>query len=118
MVSALSEAFNNIVIHAYPRKAKSDDKPAKSKASESATKRTITVEADVKDGKLRVLLKDYGLSMDPSVIPSPNLASLPENGMGLFIVRAFVDQFDYRAGKPNVWTLVKTLPQNKNLSAN
>ena len=97
MVSALSEAFNNIVIHAYADGAIGN----------------ITIEADTEDYQLHVRLLDFGSSMDPGETSPPNLASLPENGMGLFIVRAFVDEFEYQAGKPNVWSLKKRLPNRR-----
>jgi len=93
MVSALSEAFNNIVIHAYADGASGD----------------VIIEADVVADTMHVRLMDFGSSMAPDFIPPPP-ARLPENGMGLFIVRAFVDEFDYTAGTPNVWSLKKALP--------
>ena len=95
MVSALSEAFNNIVIHAYAGREPGD----------------VIIEADVEADVLHVKLMDYGSSLDPDTVQPPDLDALPEHGMGLFILQAFVDEFDYTAGSPNVWSLKKSLPR-------
>jgi serine/threonine-protein kinase RsbW len=94
MVSALSEAFNNIAIHAY--------------AGRSAGQ--VLIEADLLDDCLLLQIKDYGASLDRSSVAEPDLDALPEGGMGLFIVRSFVDEFRYEPGTPNLWSLRKYLP--------
>jgi serine/threonine-protein kinase RsbW len=94
IISALSEAFNNIVIHAYKTR-----KP-----------KGIVVETEVKGTTFHLRLYDFGESLVLSEVPEPDLNALPENGMGLFIVRSCVDEFTYTAGSPNVWSLKKNLP--------
>jgi serine/threonine-protein kinase RsbW len=49
---------------------------------------------------------DEGQPFDPSGYQKlPD--SLPEGGMGLFIIRSFVDEVRYVGGPPNTLTLVK-----------
>jgi anti-sigma regulatory factor (Ser/Thr protein kinase) len=94
IVSALSEAFNNIVMHAYGGREPGD----------------VIIEANVEADVLHIRLMDYGQSLDQQSVQPPDLDALPEHGMGLFILRAFVDHFAYKAGSPNVWSLKKILP--------
>src|SRR5207244_9394737 len=93
VVSAVSEAFNNIVLHAY--KGQSDG--------------VVEIEIRTQDDCITVDMRDSGSSFDPTKIPPPDFDSLPESGLGLFIIRAFMD-ISYTPGRPNVLTLTKTLP--------
>lgn len=92
MVSAVGEAFNNIVEHAYADRAG-----------------VARLEIDYDEDGMRVALRDDGKPFDIDAVPDPDLDALPESGMGLFIMRAFVDTVDYRPGPPNVLTLTKRL---------
>jgi serine/threonine-protein kinase RsbW len=92
MVSAVSEAFNNIVIHAYAGR-----EPGR-----------ITVEIELAHGRVVARLFDTGASLEDTSA-QPDLDSLPEGGLGLFIIQSFVDKFDYTPGTPNVWSMVKSL---------
>jgi serine/threonine-protein kinase RsbW len=58
---------------------------------------------------MRVMIKDTGVSYDPCQAIPPDLESLPESGMGIFIMRSFVDEITYVAGSPNILTLFKRL---------
>lgn len=89
-VSAVSEAFNNVVLHAY---AERDGE--------------VAVEIEPTEGALVVRLIDDGKTFDPAVIPAPELETLPEGGMGLYIMREAVDEVAYQAGPPNVLRLTK-----------
>ena len=91
LVSAVGEAFNNIAIHSY----------AGSKSGDVS----ITIDFDKKS--LRVELIDQGHSFDPSQVAVPDFNSLPESGMGMFIIRSFVDEVEYAPGPPNVLALTK-----------
>jgi len=56
-----------------------------------------------------VRLEDWGKVYDPAAyIELPD--ELPERGMGLFIIRSFMDELTYAAGPPNVLTLKKRWP--------
>lgn len=90
LVSAFSEAFNNVVIHGYER----------------AGGKRVDIEARVVSGTIELDLVDEGKPFDPSGYQKlPD--SLPEGGMGLFIIRSFVDEVRYLSGPPNTLTLVK-----------
>jgi serine/threonine-protein kinase RsbW len=90
LVSAFSEAFNNVVIHGYQR----------------APHKRIDIEARLVPSTIELDLVDEGKPFDPSGYQKlPD--SLPEGGMGLFIMRSFVDEIRYVSGPPNTLTLVK-----------
>jgi serine/threonine-protein kinase RsbW len=95
LISACAETFNNIVLHAY---------------GGAAPRRSVQVRLTPEPDGLAIELTDEGLSFDPDSVGPPDLDALPERGMGLFIVRNFVDEFRYTAGPPNVWWLRKRLP--------
>jgi serine/threonine-protein kinase RsbW len=95
VVSAVGEAFNNVAIHAYRD------------LSPGAVE--LTFELDV-DG-ITIHMSDTGKGFEPKTEKLPDLATLPESHMGLYIVRSFMDQVTYRpgngAGSANVLTLSK-----------
>ncbi len=94
VISAFVEAFNNAVIHAY------SGQPAGS----------IDVSLEVGNGRLRVEVRDQGVSFTPESVPEPDLDALPEGGMGLFIIRNFMDDVRYeREESHNVLIMEKTL---------
>jgi len=90
-VSALGEAFNNIAIHGY-----ADGPPGE-----------VVVEISWTHNEIVMQITDTGLSFDPEQVELPDLDALPEGGMGLFIIRSFMDEVDYQSGPPNVLRLVK-----------
>jgi serine/threonine-protein kinase RsbW len=92
LISAFSEIFNNIAIHAY--ESLSGD---------------VDIVIEPSSTGLVVTVTDRGTPFDPSLVPAPELDSLPEGGMGIHIARACVDQLDYTAGPPNVWRLAKLI---------
>ena len=67
----------------------------------------MQIEVDWDDEQLVITFVDNGHIFDPGMVAPPNLDSLPEHGMGLFIMRSCMDQVDYRPGPPNVLRLVK-----------
>jgi serine/threonine-protein kinase RsbW len=102
VVSAVGEAYNNIVLHGY------------------AGREPGAVQMKIENCPecLRVVLSDTGASFDPSQAPPPDLAALPESGLGIFVMRSMVDELSYVAGTPNVLTLVKHLDGQGRASAN
>ncbi len=50
---------------------------------------------------------DDGVSFDPAAVPVPDLDGLPESGMGLYIIRSFVDDLSYEPGPPNALRFIK-----------
>jgi serine/threonine-protein kinase RsbW len=90
VVSAFSEVFNDIVLHGY-----------------AATEGAINIELEPGTDELVIRITDHGACFDQSKVKPPDLDSLPESGLGIFIVRSCVDEFTYEPGPPNVWTLKK-----------
>lgn len=92
VVTAVSEAFNNIVLHAY------------------AGREDGIIEMNIRTSRdqITIELRDFGDSFDPSKVPEPDLDCLPESGLGMFIIKELMD-VDYRAGHPNVLLLSKRL---------
>ncbi len=83
VVSAFGEAFNNIAIHGY---------------GESSPGR-VDVEIETQPGRILIRVFDWGTRFVwPSVAPPPN--ALPEFGMGLFIIRSFMETVTYTPGCP------------------
>ena len=92
VISAFVEAFNTAVIHAY----------------EGRLPGPVQVELEVDPHGLSVRVIDEGQAFAPEDVPEPNLAALPEGGLGLFIIRNFMDQVRYeRVAERNVLTMVK-----------
>ena len=91
MVTAFGEAFNNIVIHGY--RGRSDG--------------MLDVEAEMAPDQFKLSLFDTGLEVDFAKVAPPDLTSMPESGMGIFLIYALVDEVVYRGGSPNVLSLMK-----------
>ena len=94
MITAFGEAFNNVVAHGYPGRFDG----------------MIAVEADISGDAITLRLSDSGLAVDFGSVPEPDLDSLPESGMGIFLIHAMVDEVTYEGGCPNVLSLTKRMP--------
>jgi serine/threonine-protein kinase RsbW len=92
VVSAVSEAFNNLVLHAYHGKRKGP----------------VDLLIQTAPGRIQIQLRDWGRSFNPKSVPAPELDALPESGLGLYIMRSFMG-VTYRRGRPNLLTLRKKL---------
>lgn len=90
VVSAFSEIFNNIAIHAY-----------RGGGGE------ITIEMSPARDHLAITVCDHGCAFDLAAVKAPELDALPEGGMGIHIARACLDELDYTPGPPNIWRLTK-----------
>jgi anti-sigma regulatory factor (Ser/Thr protein kinase) len=97
VVSAFAEIFNNVVIHAYHRKAG------------GSIEMTITP----LERELVIELRDHGAPFDiEGVAPLPTVlddTTLPEGGMGIHIAKTMLDEMTYEPGPPNLWRLCKRL---------
>lgn len=98
LVSAVSEIFNNVVIHGHGRGNHDAD---------------VVVAVELRNSCIRVRISDTGEPFDLQSISRPDLKTLPEAGMGLHIARSFVDQLEYRPGPPNFWHLTKCLEREE-----
>src|SRR5262249_50811236 len=93
VVSAFGEAFNNIAIHGYRGRNPGE----------------VEIEIDPRKDGIRIELRDFGKSYDFEEAPAPNLEAMPESGLGIYIIKSFVDEVTYKAGNPNVLSLTKRL---------
>jgi serine/threonine-protein kinase RsbW len=95
VISAFSEALNNAVRHGYG-----------SKVGE------LEIEIEHSDERLTIRLMDYGKTFDLTSVRDPDLESLPESGLGIFIMRSFMDDLTYLGGAPNTLSMTKLLKGN------
>jgi len=93
VISAVGEAFNNVAQHGY------GTQPAG----------VVLFTMEVGPGSISVRMEDFGRSFDPGLVPAPDLETLPERGLGVFIIKSFMDEVTYAPGTPNAFTLVKRL---------
>ncbi len=99
VVSAVGEAFNNIAIHGYRGRSPG----------------VVEIEVAASQDELSVELRDYGESYDPNVAPTPDLNTLPESGLGVFIMKSFMDRVEYTPGAPNVLRLTKLVDKTNGI---
>src|SRR5262249_18050932 len=92
VISAFGEAFNNAVIHSY-----------------GPSGGDLEIEVDAATDRLVIRLLDFGRPFDMGQVPSPDLDSLPESGLGIFIMRSCMDDVTYPSGAPNVLSMTKFL---------
>lgn len=94
IISAFVEAFNNSVIHAY----------------EGLPVGQVEVEMEIDSERLLVRIIDRGHAFKPEQVPEPDLEALPTGGLGLFIIRNFMDQVHFeRVEDKNVLTMEKQI---------
>jgi len=101
VVSAFMEIFNNIVIHAYQRRAGGQ----------------IEIEIALSSDAIVIEVHDTGRAFDldnVAALPTDlDEESLPEGGMGIHIAKTMLDEMTYEPGPPNVWRLCKRLPASQ-----
>lgn len=97
-VSAFSEIYNNIPIHAY------------------AGMETGMIEIEIRIGEdhITASILDTGKSFDIESVPLPE--TLPTGGMGIHIARSMLDELIYEAGPPNRWRLTKYIRPDQDLT--
>jgi serine/threonine-protein kinase RsbW len=93
VVSAFGEAFNNAAIHSYDVSKPGD----------------VQIEVETSFTAITIRLIDYGSSFSLDDVPAPDLDALPESGLGLYIIRSFMDEVKYAPGSPNVLSMTKYL---------
>lgn len=94
VISACSELFTNVVRHGY-----GGDSDA-----------SVEIEIEPHPDRIVIRITDNGSPFDPETIAAPELNLLPERGMGIYILRSFVDRATYEPGPPNKWILEKAYP--------
>jgi serine/threonine-protein kinase RsbW len=101
VVSAVGEAFNNIVLHGYAnQRAQGHAQQVREQIG------SVDLRIQTRRGSIRIELRDWGSGFDPTLVPPPAFDTLPESGLGLFIMQSFMEMA-YRSGRPNLLTLSK-----------
>ncbi len=90
VISAFGEAFNNVVLHAY-----------------GSGGGDLEIEIEPASDRLTIRLLDYGKPFDMDAVPAPDLDALPESGLGIYIIKACMDDVSYQCGTPNVLSMTK-----------
>jgi serine/threonine-protein kinase RsbW len=96
---SIAEALNNIIKHAY----------------KGVENNVIQISLDISNNKFTIILEDFGIPRENFNKPSLNfdpedIDSLPEGGMGLFIIEQLMTETKYeRIGNKNIFTLVKNI---------
>jgi serine/threonine-protein kinase RsbW len=93
VVSAFGEAFNNAALHSYRGRVGGE----------------VEIEIEIGEDFITIRMLDYGEAFDIAGVPAPDLDTLPESGLGIFIIKSFMDEVTYRAGAPNVLSMTKTI---------
>ncbi len=92
VVSAFGEAFNNVAIHGYARQGGD-----------------VEIEIETTPSTMTIRVMDYGGGFDIAAVPQPDLDTMPESGLGIYIMRSCMDDVTYENGSPNVLTMSKNL---------
>jgi serine/threonine-protein kinase RsbW len=110
VVSAVGEAFNNIVLHGYAnRRAQGHAHAHEQQVREQQFREqigSVDLRIQTRRGYIRIELRDWGSGFDPRAVPPPAFDTLPESGLGLYIMQSFMEMA-YRSGRPNLLTLSK-----------
>jgi len=89
MIISVDEVATNIIIHAY----KSD------------SSKYIRTEIEIEDNRISVVLFNDGITFNPDAIQPPNLNAPPADresgGLGLYIVKKFMDEVEYSFKGPS-----------------
>ncbi len=80
--SAFNEAFNNLTEYAYPK-----------------TPGVVDIILSIEPQKLVLELIDYGeIFKEFEIVTKPDLDNLPESGLGMFIIRSYMNDVQYLPG--------------------
>jgi serine/threonine-protein kinase RsbW len=107
VLSAFNEAFNNLALHAgkVPGRAEAEEPVAADRGTAE-----IQISLEVGARSLVLELRDQGEPFEMHGLSPPNLAELPESGLGLFIMQSFMTVVEYmpRAeGQTNILRMVR-----------
>jgi serine/threonine-protein kinase RsbW len=91
VISAFSEAFNNAALHSYRNRPIGE----------------LEIEVEIDRNRITIRITDDGESFDPTQVVAPDLDALPESGLGVYIIRSFMDDVTYKPGMRNVLSMSK-----------
>jgi anti-sigma regulatory factor (Ser/Thr protein kinase) len=96
LLVAVGEICNNVIKHAYRNQPGFP----------------VNIGLHVFPDRFVVEVEDSGVTFDPSLYRPPDLDTVPEGGMGLFLVHRTVDEVAFDTARPagTRWTLVKYRP--------
>ena len=96
LLVAVGEICNNVIKHAY----------------RGQPGLPITIDVRAWPDRFVVDIEDKGVPFNPSLYRPPDLDSVPEGGMGLFLVHKTADEVAFDVARPEGtrWTLVKYRP--------
>jgi serine/threonine-protein kinase RsbW len=109
VVSAVGEAFNNIVLHGYASRRAQRPQVREPQIQAQQIREqigSVDLRIQTRRGHIRIELRDWGSGFDPTAVPPPAFDTLPESGLGLYIMQSFMEMA-YRPGRPNLLTLSK-----------
>jgi anti-sigma regulatory factor (Ser/Thr protein kinase) len=98
VISAFNEAFNNLCRYAYVDQDRGE----------------IEILLEIHLDELVIELRDEGRVFDFDSVEMPDLMEMPESGLGIFIIRSFMTEVEYRPGTDgakNVLRMVRTLDE-------
>ena len=72
----------------------------------------IEIEYNIYDDKLTIIVKDTGKGFDTSKIKDPNIEELNESGLGIFIIKALMDEVNILSSDNNGTEIVMTKIKN------
>lgn len=100
VVSAFNEAFNNLCRYAYGGHGQGE----------------IEILLEIYPDELVIELRDEGRIFDFDSVEMPDLLEMPESGLGIFIIRSFMTEVEYRPGTDgakNVLRMVRILDEEQ-----
>lgn len=99
VVTSFGEAFTNVVKH----------------GAEGGPAPDVEIEIETHPDRLTIRLLDYGKPFDLAAVPVPDLERLPESGLGVHILKSWMDDVSYQRGSgssqggANVLSMTKRL---------
>lgn len=92
VISGFGEAFTNVVVHG-----------GRPNGSE------VEIEIEPHTDHLTIRLMDHGKPFELAAVPAPDLDALPESGLGVYIMKSWMDDVSYAPGAPNVLSMRKNV---------
>jgi anti-sigma regulatory factor (Ser/Thr protein kinase) len=99
LILAVNEAVSNIIKHAY----------------QNATDRPIIINGFIKEDRLEIVLRDFGVKANSKKIRSRKLEDVKPGGLGVHIIKSVMDEVMYNRTVDDVNQLIlaKYLPGKK-----
>lgn len=98
VVTSFGEAFTNVVVHGG-----------------SPPGAEVELEIETHADRLTIRLMDHGKPFELAAVPPPDLDGLPEHGMGVHIMKSWMDEVKYEGAAPGATPGTNTLSMTKRL---